>query len=193
MNWFTPFRQLVKKEKKKNCSYFLFFLRGSWCNAAQTPKGRITAMQRCHLLLPHLFVYTLMKRTWDEDCHPRFISPSDASFSRLAQLNWQDCNRVCVLVCVCVCVCPWARLFSICRWTADRILLTPHLAFWVSSRGFYVCAPNSAGMLMGAQCAYLTAYLCSSVFLLFFWRGRVGGGVYVCVWVWLCVYLSDCG
>lgn len=55
-------------------------------------------MQPCHLLLPHLFVYTLMKRTWDEDCHPRFISPSDASFSRLAQLNWQDCNRVCVCV-----------------------------------------------------------------------------------------------
>lgn len=95
----------------------------------------------------------------------------------------------------CVCVCPWARLFSICRWTADRILLTPHLAFWVSSRGFYVCAPNSAGMLMGAQCAYLTAYLCSSVFLLFSWRG-VGymsvcefDFVYTCqtadsFWVW---------
>lgn len=97
----------------------------------------------------------------------------------------------CVCPCVCMCVCPWARLFSICRWTADRILLTPHLAFWVSSRGFYVCAPISAGMLMGAQCAYLTAYLCSSAFLLFFWRGW--WGVYVCVWVWLCVYLSDCG
>lgn len=85
----------------------------------------------------------------------------------------------------CVCVCPWARLFSICRWTADRILLTPHLAFWVSSRGFYVCAPNSAGMLMGAQCAYLTAYLCSSVFFVVFLARGVG--ICLCVSLTLCI------
>lgn len=95
--------QTVRTKRKR---VFFFFFKSFpfffWCTAAMIPKGRIlswrTVMQHCHLLhLTCLFIHWCRGLGVKTVIH---ISPSHASFSRLAQLKWQAC----------MCVYPQVRL-----------------------------------------------------------------------------------